>query len=91
MPDPTWLTASVSDDRVLYNISLKTTGAISLCRDNDIPWFTFYCLDNDGNAHVRTFAPALGVTEGPVCGSGIAAGTCRVIKLPPTDIMRPGI
>lgn len=70
---PTWLTASVSDKLVLYNITLKITEAISLCKDNSISGFTFYCLDENGNVHVRTFAPALGVTEDPVCGSGIAA------------------
>ncbi len=70
---PTWLTASVSDKLVLFNINLKLPEAISLCKRNSISGFTFYCFDKNGSVHVRTFAPALGVTEDPVCGSGISA------------------
>jgi len=32
-----------------------------------------YCIDDNKEVHLRTFAPILGVPEDPVCGSGNAA------------------
>ena len=70
---PVWVTASVLDLNTLNSIKLDIDRANELNKNDNISGINLYCIDNQKNVHVRTFAPMLGVLEDPVCGSGNAA------------------
>jgi PhzF family phenazine biosynthesis protein len=57
----------------LYKLRVDTTRLAALSRRIDAIGINIYALDGDNRVHVRTFAPAVGVVEDPVCGSGNAA------------------
>ncbi len=70
---PVWLTFSVANKDVLNQISIDVQKTLTLSKFAGISGLNVYCIDDNKEVHLRTFAPILGVPEDPVCGSGNAA------------------
>ena len=69
---PRWLVAEVADAAVLATLSPDMAALAELSNRLAIGGVTVYGKSNDGKSalHVRSFAPAHGIPEDPVCGSG---------------------
>jgi PhzF family phenazine biosynthesis protein len=72
---PVWLVARVDGRESLSGLRPDMVAVEELSRRLDVVGLTIFTLaDGDGPAvHLRTFAPAAGVPEDPVCGSCNAA------------------
>ncbi len=72
---PTWLVACLADRETLGRVTPDLPAIVALGEELGVGGVTVYALgEADGAAvHVRSFAPAAGVAEDPVCGSGNAA------------------
>ncbi|MGY5876839.1 MAG: PhzF family phenazine biosynthesis protein [Candidatus Thorarchaeota archaeon] len=73
----------VSSMRSLERINPDYERVKKLCEENDflsIQVFTRDTLEETSDAHARHFAPALGVNEDPVSGSGAAATAGYIMK-----------
>ena len=71
---PVWLVALADDVETVRRLAPDMGKLAALSRELRITGVTVFSLsDGDGAAvHVRSFAPAAGVPEDPVCGSGNA-------------------
>lgn len=69
---PRWLVAEVADAALLATLSPDMVALAELSNRLAIGGVTVYGKSNDGSSalHVRSFAPAHGIPEDPVCGSG---------------------
>jgi PhzF family phenazine biosynthesis protein len=69
-----WLVAFLEDLGSLRGLQPDMTAVAALSRDLEVVGVTVFSLGSgDGPAvHVRSFAPAEGISEDPVCGSGNA-------------------
>ena len=70
-----WLIADVGDQAAIERLSPHLDGIAALSVETHASGITVFGRAGDGavKLHVRSFAPALGVAEDPVCGSGNAA------------------
>jgi PhzF family phenazine biosynthesis protein len=70
-----WLVAEMADSRSVARLEPNLESVLQLSLATQAAGVTVFARANDGlaRAHVRSFAPALGVAEDPVCGSGNAA------------------
>lgn len=68
---PRWLVAAVPSSGELYALRRDDHALIALSRDLGVTGVTLYAFDG-ATPHVRSFAPADGISEDPVCGSGNA-------------------
>jgi PhzF family phenazine biosynthesis protein len=70
---PRWLTVPVSSGDVLLAIKPNLNAIAALSRKLNLTGVNVYGPYEQGNFEVRSFAPAFGVPEDPVCGSGNGA------------------
>jgi PhzF family phenazine biosynthesis protein len=70
---PRWLTVPVSSGEVLLAIKPNLNAIAALSRKLNLTGVNVYGPYAQGNFEVRSFAPAFGVPEDPVCGSGNGA------------------
>ena len=72
---PVWLVAQIGDEAALRGLVPDLTGIERLSRVHGLTGVTLFALREDAEASVvvRSFAPAAGVAEDPVCGSGNAS------------------
>ena len=75
---PRWMVVRLDSFEDLYGHSPVMPRLIELCRTVDAVGVNLYAVDADNSVHVRSYAPALGVDEDPVCGSGNAAVATHV-------------
>lgn len=71
-----WLIARVNTLRDLESASPNLSLIESICRENQATGFSVYAEDavmDECAVHVRSFVPAEGIPEDPVCGSGNGA------------------
>jgi PhzF family phenazine biosynthesis protein len=80
---PKWMVTRLETFDDLYNLPVDFPALAALSRKLNAVGINLYALDNNNQVHVRSFAPAVGVMEDPVCGSGNAAVAThiRVSKL----------
>ena len=71
---PVWLVAYAEDADALRNAAPDMTALAKLSRELGVTGVTVFSLGSKPAepVHVRSFAPAVGVPEDPVCGSGNA-------------------
>lgn len=72
---PTWLVVRMPADGKLARLQPDMTAVVALSRAHRLTGITAFARTESGEdaIHVRSFAPAEGVAEDPVCGSGNAA------------------
>jgi PhzF family phenazine biosynthesis protein len=70
---PKWMVARLESYDALYDLSPDVPRLTDVSRETDTTGINAYALDSSNRVHVRSFAPAAGVVEDPVCGSGNAA------------------
>jgi PhzF family phenazine biosynthesis protein len=82
-----WLTARLADARVVDRVNPDLEGVRSISVETNSAGVTVFGLTDGGPArvHARSFAPLLGVSEDPVCGSGNAAIAAFLIH---ADLLR---
>ena len=69
---PVWATTRLADASRLYGLEIDFVTMAAFNVESSSIGVNLYALDN-GEIHVRSFAPADGIPEDPVCGSGNAA------------------
>ena len=69
---PRWLVAELADAETVGKLAPDMTAMAALSVKLEIGGITVYGASSDGRSaiHVRSFAPAHGIPEDPVCGSG---------------------
>jgi PhzF family phenazine biosynthesis protein len=72
---PVWLVAQVADEAALRSLEPDLTAVERLSAAHGLTGVTLFALSAEARAPVavRSFAPAAGVPEDPVCGSGNAS------------------
>lgn len=72
---PVWLIACLDDLETVRSLDPDMAAIARLSRDLNVTGVTVFSLgsNNGAQVHVRSFAPAAGVVEDPVCGSGNAS------------------
>jgi len=67
-----WLVANMGDAGVVATLKPDLDTLLEVSTETQAVGVTVFGRSNDGHSalHVRSFAPALGVPEDPVCGSG---------------------
>jgi PhzF family phenazine biosynthesis protein len=70
---PNWMVARCASCDVLYNLPVDVARLTELSNEIGSLGINVYTIDSRNRVHVRAFAPAAGVLEDPVCGSGNAA------------------
>jgi PhzF family phenazine biosynthesis protein len=72
---PVWLVARLESQEAIARLAPDMTAVAALSRELDVTGITAFALGgpDDAAVRVRSFAPAGGVPEDPVCGSGNAA------------------
>ena len=70
---PIWAVACLKQLSSLQNMNIDVDKTCRLSEKLGIIGMTVYCIVPERGVYVRTFAPLVGVTEDPVCGSGNAA------------------
>ena len=70
-----WLVAELADSKAVAALEPEMNGLSKLSAATNADGITVFGKSDDGSCrlHVRSFAPALGVPEDPVCGSGNAS------------------
>jgi PhzF family phenazine biosynthesis protein len=70
-----WLVANVGDAGTVAGLKPNLDALLKVSSETQATGVTVFGRSNDGHSalHVRSFAPALGVPEDPVCGSGNAS------------------
>ena len=68
---PVWIVARLERPEILKSLTINTDKLATLSRQLGVTGVTLYTIDED-TVRVRSFAPAQGVIEDPVCGSGNA-------------------
>jgi PhzF family phenazine biosynthesis protein len=71
---PVWLVAAMDGRDAVRGLRPDMAAMAGLSRELNVAGVTVFSLvpDEDVAAHVRTFAPAMGIMEDPVCGSANA-------------------
>jgi PhzF family phenazine biosynthesis protein len=71
---PIWLVTYMESTESIRRLQPDMGAVAQLSRDLGLSGITVFSLDPDldAAAHVRTFAPAMGINEDPVCGSATA-------------------
>lgn len=75
---PHWMVARLESFESLYDISVDAKLLSELSNETDSVGITVYAIDSRDRVNVRAFAPAAGVFEDPVCGSGNAAVAAHI-------------
>ena len=70
---PKWMVARLESCDALYDLPVNAQRLAALSDETDTVGINVYTIDSRDRVHVRAFAPAAGVFEDPVCGSGNAA------------------
>jgi len=70
---PKWMVARLESYDALYDLPVDAERLTALSNETDSIGINVYTIDSHDQVHVRAFAPAAGVFEDPVCGSGNAA------------------
>ena len=65
-----WIVARLPDVDTLLRTNIDPAGVSDWSRRHDTSGVTVYAVSPDGEVLVRSFAPAKGILEDPVCGSG---------------------
>ena len=70
-----WLVANMGHAGVVATLKPELDTLLEVSTETQAAGVTVFGRSNDGHSalHVRSFAPALGVAEDPVCGSGNAS------------------
>jgi len=76
-----WLIADLGDGRIVDGLNPDLQSVLDMSGETRAAGVTVFGLADDGQSrmHVRSFAPALGVREDPVCGSGNASVAAYLI------------
>lgn len=82
---PRWLTARLVDDAGMDDLRVDLAAVADLTRAAGCTGLNLYAVDANGAVEVRSFAPADGVPEDPVCGSGNAAVGVHLGALGPVE------
>ena len=82
---PRWLTARLADGATMDDVAVDLAALAESSRVGRFTGLNLYAVDPQGAVEVRSFAPADGVPEDPVCGSGNAAVGVHLAALGPTD------
>ena len=79
---PRWLVAELADAGVVGGLMPDMQRLADLSNQLSIGGVTVYGASNDGQSalHVRSFAPAHGIAEDPVCGSGNISVAAYLVK-----------
>ena len=75
---PVWLATRLESVDALYSINIDPARITELSHAVKATGVTVYAVDEASEVHVRSFAPAEGILEDPVCGSGNAAVAAHV-------------
>jgi len=75
---PLWTVARIATTERLYGLHIDTKQLIELSRKTQSVGLCAYAVDEHRDVHVRAFAPAAGIFEDPVCGSGNAAVAAHI-------------
>ena len=75
---PVWLATRLESVDALYSINIDPARITELSHAVKASGVTVYAVDEASEVHVRSFAPAEGILEDPVCGSGNAAVAAHV-------------
>ncbi|WP_423142659.1 PhzF family phenazine biosynthesis protein [Parablastomonas sp. CN1-191] len=70
---PKWHVGQVAEPAALAALTPDFAALADYCRTHDLTGSTLYAVTPDGAVTVRSFAPADGIDEDPVCGSGNGA------------------
>jgi PhzF family phenazine biosynthesis protein len=70
---PRWHVGQVGEAAALAALRPDFDALADYCRAHDLTGSTLYAVAGDGAVTVRSFAPADGIEEDPVCGSGNGA------------------
>lgn len=70
---PRWMVVRLASCERLYDLPVDASRLSALSEETDTVGINVYAIDSRDRVHVRAFAPAAGVFEDPVCGSGNAA------------------
>ncbi len=86
---PVWLVVRMEGAETVRGLRPDVSGVLGLSLVLGVVGVTAFCLDPGGEAvvHLRTFAPAVGVPEDPVCGScnvALAAYLCETALIEET-------
>ena len=70
-----WIVAELGDSQAVAGLQPELEGILQVSQTTEAAGVTVFGRANDGRSglHVRSFAPALGIAEDPVCGSGNAS------------------
>ena len=71
---PIWIVAHMEQTEAVRSLVPDLAALARLSRELGVTGITVFSLEQEGDAatHVRTFAPAIGIAEDPVCGSASA-------------------
>lgn len=76
---PVWMVARVASVDELINVRVNRDELIELSRNTaDAAGIILYALNDEKGIEVRALAPAVGVDEDPVCGSGNLAAAAHL-------------
>ena len=69
---PSWVTVELGDETTVRSLSPDMSGLAAWSRQQGVTGLTVFAMtaDVDYRVCVRSFAPAAGIDEDPVCGSG---------------------
>ena len=70
---PTWLIVALDSLKSLRGLEPDMAVVTELSHIYNLTGFTVYAQEPNQGLYARSFAPAVGITEDPVCGSGNAA------------------
>jgi PhzF family phenazine biosynthesis protein len=93
---PRWLVAELADAEAVAAVAPDMQAVTELTDHLEITGITVYGPSSDGKSaiHVRSFAPAHGIPEDPVCGSGnisVATYLRKAGRLPGGYVARQGM
>ena len=74
-----WLIVELKDARAVDHATPDLTAILKVSEETDAAGVTIFGRADGADLHVRSFAPALGVSEDPVCGSGNASVAAYLI------------
>ena len=74
-----WLIVELNDARAVDGVAPDLATILKISEETDAAGVTIFGRSNGTDLHVRSFAPALGVPEDPVCGSGNASVAAYLI------------
>lgn len=75
---PKWMVTRLESFDDLYALKVDVPRLTALSRKTGAVGINVYALDAENQVHVRSFAPAAGIVEDPVCGSGNAAVAAHI-------------